>query len=92
MLNQIYRFFCPAISVAEIKQKYNIPDKFNVHIRFTNDGYLVLTCEELPGLITEAKNGKELLEMFNDAILTYYDVTKREGDVVHNKMEIGNVS
>lgn len=88
MLNKIYRFFYPCKPIVEIKRKYNIPDKFNTHIRFTNDGYLVLTCEELPGLITEARNGKELLKMFNDAILTYHDVPKSEGDVVYNKMEI----
>lgn len=88
MLNQIFRFFYPAKSAEEIKKTYNIPDKFNLHIRFTNDGYFILTCEELPGLITEAKNGKELIKMFNDAVLTYYDVPRRIGDIVHNKMDI----
>ena len=47
-----------------------------------------MTCQELPGLITEAKNGKDLLEKFNDAVLTYYDVPKKEGDLGHNQLNI----
>lgn len=88
MWNSIYRFFFPALSPAEIKKTYNIPDKFNLRIRFTPDGFFVLTCEELPGLITEAKNGKDLIRMFNDAVLSYFDVPKKIGDVVHDRMTI----
>ena len=88
MFNKIFRFFFPALSPQEIKNKYNIPNQFDVHIRFTEDGYFILTCKELPGLITEAKDGKELVRMFNDAVLTYYDVPKCIGDIVHNKMDI----
>ena len=88
MFSKLFRLIFPALSPQEIKQKYNIPDQFNAKIRITNDGYFVLTCEELPGLITEARDGKELLRMFNDAVLTYFDVPRRIGDVVHNKMNI----
>ena len=31
---------------------------------------------------------KDLLEKFNDAVLTYYDVPKKEGDLVHNQLNI----
>ncbi|MFH1412747.1 MAG: hypothetical protein ABIG10_01830 [bacterium] len=88
MLNKIFRLFFPALSSEEIKKKYNIPDTFHLKIRMTNDGYFTLACEELPGLITEANNGKKLLEMFNDAVLTYYNVPKIEGDIVHDQMNI----
>ncbi len=88
MINKVFRLFFPELPPEEIKKKYNIPDKFHLKIRMTNDGYFVLTCEELPGLVTEANGGKELLEMFNDAVLTYYDVPKRECDIVHNQMNI----
>lgn len=88
MMDKIFRLFFPAQSPEEIKRQYNIPDQFNVHIRFTNDGYFVLTCEELPGLITEAKDGKELVRMFNDAVLSYYDVPRKIGDIVHNQMHV----
>ena len=88
MLNKIFRLFFPGLSAEEIKQKYNIPDAYHAKIRITNDGYFVLTCDELPGLITEASDGKKLLAMFNDAVLTYYNVPKKEGDMVHNRMMI----
>lgn len=85
---KILRFFVPAKHPAIIKSKYNIPTSLNMKIRFTNDGYFVLTCDELPGLITEAKDGKELIKMLNDAVLTYFDVPKIEGDVVYNELNI----
>ncbi len=88
MLNKIFRLFFPGLSTEEIKKKYNIPDTFHLKIRITNDGYFILTCEELSGLVTEANNGKELLKMFNDAVLTYYDVPRRECDIVYNQMNI----
>lgn len=88
MFNQIFRFIFPPLSPAEIIRKYNIPNKFNVAVDLTADGFFVLTCEELPGLVTEAKDGKELIKMFNDAVLTYYDVPKREGDIAFNRMNL----
>jgi predicted RNase H-like HicB family nuclease len=88
MFNKIYRLFYPAKSIKQLKNDYNIPSSFNAHIRFTKDGYLILTCDELPGFITEGKDGKKLLENFNDAVLTYYDIPKKEGDIVHNQLDI----
>ena len=88
MFNKLFRLFFSALSAEEIKKKYNIPNAYHAKMRITNDGYFVLTCDELPGLITEASNGKKLLAMFNDAVLTYYNVPKREGDIVHNQMTI----
>jgi len=85
MLNSIYRFFYPAKNSSDIRRKYNIPDKINFKIRF-QDNYIILTSSDYPGLITQAKTLKELLYMFNDAILTYYDVPKREGDIVLGKI------
>ena len=76
------------MSPEDIKKEYNIPDKFDVHVRFSKDGYFILTCPELPGLVTEAREGKELIRMFNDAVLSYYDIPKRVGDIIHNKMDI----
>ena len=36
----------------------------------------------------EAKNPHELFSTFNDGILTYFDVPKRAGDFVHDKLTI----
>ena len=77
MLNKVFRLFYPAQLLEEIRAKYNISEKLNIHVELVKDGYFVLTCKELPGLITEAKNGKELIYMFNDAVLTYFDVPMR---------------
>ncbi len=86
--NRIFRLFYPAQSPEEIRVKYNIPEKLNIHVEFAKDGHFVLTCKELTGLITEAKDGKELIRMFNDAVLAYYDVPKRVGNIVHQEMKI----
>lgn len=87
-LNKIFRVAYPSQSPEDIRKEYGIPDKVEVDITITNDGYFVITSKGLPGLITEAKDGKELLRMFNDAILTYYDVPKKVGDIVHDKIDI----
>lgn len=89
MFNTLFRFIFPALPPAEIMRKYNIPEKFEVQVNLTTDGYFVLTCEQLPGLITEAKDGSELIKMFNDAVLTYFDVPKREGDFIYGKLDLG---
>ncbi len=88
MFSQIFRFIFSPLHPVEIKRKYNIPDKLNLTVELTVDGFFILTCEELPGLITEAKDGKELITMFNDAVLTYFDVPKREGDIAFDRLDI----
>ncbi len=89
MLNKIYRMVFPPKHYEEIRIKYNIPKDIAINVRLTQDGWFVLSSPDLPGLITEAPNGKELIKKFNDALLTYYDVPRREGDVVHNRLHLG---
>lgn len=72
---------------AEIAKKYNIPPEIRFKFE-SNDGWIVATSDDLPGFITEARNPQELLEMINDGILTYFDVPRRVGDIVHNQMTI----
>lgn len=88
LFDRLFRVFFPAQTPEDIQRQYNIPNSFHTKIRITNDGYFVLTCDELPGLVTEAKDGKQLLRMFNDALLTYYNVPRRVGDIVHNTLDI----
>lgn len=47
-----------------------------------NEQGLIATSKDLPGLITNAKNTEELLEMINDAVLEYFDVSKLESDYI----------
>jgi len=63
--------------------KYNIPEILNLKIHGSNFGqpeYLIITCENVPRLITGGKNLKEAFSMINDAVLTYYDVPNAEFD------------
>ncbi len=87
MLNKIFRFFYPALSGHQIIRQYNIPPEIRFKL-VTKNGWTVATSESMPGFITEARNPEELLEMLNDAILTYYDVPRRVGDVVHETMTL----
>jgi predicted RNase H-like HicB family nuclease len=89
ILNKIIRFFYPSNDPILVKRQYGLPETINLTVRF-QDGWLVATSSELPGLITQAKDQQELIEMVNDAVLTYFDVPKRTADVVYNTFNIGN--
>jgi hypothetical protein len=39
-------------------------------------------------MVTRARNAKELLEMVNDAILTYYDVPEKEAKNIFDTIKI----
>ncbi|MCW1888798.1 MAG: hypothetical protein KIH67_004605 [Candidatus Moranbacteria bacterium] len=85
-LNKIYRFFYPALMPHQIRAKYRIPLSITVDVEIV-DGYFVATCSELPGLITEGKDKLELLENFNNAVLSYYNVPKRDADFIFNRID-----
>ena len=89
-LNKIYRFFVPQGNPREIKRKYGIPDQLNWSIEITNDGWFIAECKDLPGLFTQARSKEELLEMVNDAVLTYFGVPKKESDYIFNEFRLPN--
>jgi predicted RNase H-like HicB family nuclease len=66
---------------------HNIPDTINWKIELNRNG-LVATSEELPGLVTNGKNPEELLEMINDAVLEYFDVSKMDSDYVFDQLNL----
>lgn len=86
MLNPF--FFSKKESPQVVKAKYNIPDKIKLSIEITRDGWFLVTSPELPGFVTQARNAKELLEMVNDGILTYFDVPKREAKEIFDVINI----
>jgi hypothetical protein len=95
MFNSIYRFFYPAKNPDEIRRFYGVPEKIDFNFELQPDGWMVLTSDQLPGLITEGRNPQELLKMFNDAVLTYFDVPKKYADFVFPAIHLsglGNVS
>lgn len=87
MFNKLFRSVFPARNPADIAREYKIPSQIRFKFQ-TKDGWIIATSENLPGFITEARNPQELLEMINDGILTYFDVPRRVGDVVHNQMTL----
>ncbi|OGF22690.1 hypothetical protein A2Y83_03125 [Candidatus Falkowbacteria bacterium RBG_13_39_14] len=88
MFGKIYRYFYPHQNPLKIKEKYNIPSNIRLNIRLTKEGWLIASSPDLPGLVTEARNGKELLDMVNDAVLTYFDVPRKEADIVFNSINV----
>lgn len=85
----MFRFFSPKRDNTEaVKAKYGIPDQIRLSIETTSDGWFLVTSKELPGLITQARDAKELMEMVDDAILTYFNVPRREACDVFNKIFI----
>lgn len=85
---KIYRNFRQPLMPHQIRAKYGIPEKIDYKIRLTKDGWFVVTSPQYPGLITQGRNGEEILDMVNDAILTYFNVPREEGELVFNVMDI----
>lgn len=83
----ILRLFFPQKNPHYIKDKYNIPDRIDWNIRLSEKG-LIATSKDLPGLVTNASNPVELLEMMNDAILEYFNVPKLDSDYVFDKLDL----
>ena len=86
--NKIFRYFVMQKEPSDIKKKYGIPDKLDWVVELTPDGWFVAECKEIPGIFTQAQSKKELLAMVNDAVLTYFDVPKRESDYVFNEFSL----
>jgi len=87
MLDKLFRSLYPAHHPVDIVRQYHIPPQIRFKFQSKN-GWIIATSDNLPGFITEARNPQELLEMINDGILTYFDVPRRVGDVVHDQMTI----
>jgi len=89
-INKVFRVFYPHQDPNKIKREYKLPETINFNLRMTPDGWFVVTMPDHPGLITEANSHQSLLEMVNDAVLTYYDVPKRKADVVYDRLNVGD--
>lgn len=83
----LFRFFFPQKDPSYIKKEYNIPDKIDWDIQLNKHG-LVATSKCLPGLVTNASNTEELLEMMNDAVLEYFNVSKFESDYIFDTLNL----
>src|SRR3989344_5054246 len=83
----LLRLFFPQKDPYYIKSKYNIPEVINWDIELNSNG-LIATAKDLPGLVTNAKNPEQLLEMINDAVLEYFNVPKFDSDYVFDTFNI----
>lgn len=86
---RLFRWVFPHKPSAEVLRKYNIPVNISLQIQLTPDGWFCATAKELPGLITQAKSQQELVVMINDAVLTYFDVPRREADIIYDRITVG---
>ncbi|MFH1191904.1 MAG: DUF1902 domain-containing protein [bacterium] len=83
----LFRIFFPQKDPNCIKKLYNIPEKIDWEIKLNNQG-LVATSKTLPGLVTNASNTEELLEMMNDAVLEYFNVSKLDSDYIFDTLDL----
>lgn len=72
-----------------VKREYQMPETINFSLRVTPSGWFVVTMPDHPGLVTQANSHQGLMEMVNDAVLTYYDVPKRKADIVYDRLNVG---
>lgn len=87
---KVFRTIFPQEKPAQIKREYHLPESINFSLKVNPDGWFVVTMPDHPGLITQANSHESLMEMVNDAILTYYDVPKRKADIVYDSLNVGN--
>ena len=57
-----------------IAYKWGFKEKIEVTINSSKDGGYIARVNNLSGCITQAENGKELFEMVNDAVYTYFQI------------------
>jgi len=88
--HSLFRVLFPQQHPSDIKKRYHLPEALNLHIKLGTNGWFIVTSPDLPGLVTQAKSQEELIEMVNDAVLTYFDVPKRAADIVYNQLNLGN--
>lgn len=60
-----------------LSEKYKLPKSIKVEVKRDKD-ILYAYLSDYPGCMTIAKNLGELIENVNDAILTYFKVSKRD--------------
>ncbi len=78
VLSKLYNLIFKRDIIPEvlIANKCKFPDNISVSITLSQDGGYVISVNDLKGCITQAENGKEVFEMVNDALYTYFEVPK----------------
>ena len=72
-----------------IPAKYKIPRGFNFKIHRAEENGYWLDSKDLPGLYTQGDTLAELFENLEDAVLTYFDVPRKESRKMLGFINIG---
>lgn len=62
--------------------KYNLPRKIEVIVQRAKEGGFVVEFPTLPGCFTQASNLSELDQRVTDAILTYFDIPRKDANKI----------
>ncbi|MBI2551184.1 hypothetical protein HYV73_02450 [Candidatus Uhrbacteria bacterium] len=88
--DSVFRAIFPHEDPTQVKREYKLPDSINFSLSVTPEGWFVITMPDHPGLVTQANSHEGIMEMVNDAVLTYYDVPKRKADIIYDKLNVGD--
>ena len=64
--------------VNNLFQKYHLPKIVKVSVLRTTEDTYIAKFPELPGCLTEANDMVDLLYQVNDALFTYFDVSRKD--------------
>lgn len=64
--------------MKDLLKKYQLPKKVIVSVSKAKEGGFVVEFPDLPGCFTQVENLSELHENITDAVLTYFDVPRKE--------------
>ncbi|MBI2055412.1 MAG: type II toxin-antitoxin system HicB family antitoxin [Candidatus Sungbacteria bacterium] len=71
----------PKLTAKDKKEIYRLralfPHKIGVRVRRSGDGGFFAEAVTFPGVFTEADTFSELIEMVNDAVMTYFEVPQK---------------
>lgn len=68
--------------MKNISQKYHLPKRVEVSLHKAKEGGYVVEFPDLPGCFTQIEDLSKLHENVTDAILTYFDVPRRNASKV----------
>lgn len=66
--------------MKKILRKYHLPKRVEVVLHKAKEGGFVVEFTELPGCFTQVQDLSQLHENVTDAILTYFDVPRKEAN------------
>lgn len=64
--------------MKNLLSKYHLPKRVEVAFHRTKEGGFVVEFPDLPGCFTQIEDLSQLHESVTDAILTYFDVPRKE--------------